>query len=324
MPNPAPCSDPIFILGILGRSGTNFLSRLLRLHPDCTAPDPIAEDFLVYYSDLLASYADSLYKRWSRWGTDGLEKDSIFQHLGNALVSWLSTRAGGKRLLTKTPSVRNLENFFKLFPKARLVILVRDGRAVVESGVRSFGWNYEVATRDWVRAARTILQFDQAHKNSGGRYLIVRYEELYSNLSNELVKILEFLGLNPETYDFEAAVNMPVWGSSSFRGEASEKVHWQPIRKNADFKPMERSESWGRARQERFDWIAGEYLQQLGYKKKERADARLLWSTWNVLLDIRWRVKTWLRSIRIKLRRASASGPKMDSRRSQALNWVLS
>ena len=80
-----------------------------------------------------------------------------------------------KKLITSTPSVENIHNFFKLFPNVPLLILVRDGRAVVESGVRSFNWNYEQAIREWNRSAQTIIRFDQEMKGTGHPYRIVKY-----------------------------------------------------------------------------------------------------------------------------------------------------
>ena len=129
--------DPIFILGIAERSGTNFLLNLLLLHPDCGAPDPIWEDYLVHYADLLALYADSVFKRWKRIaGVETCLVDSLYQALGNGIVSSLASLTGERRLITKTPSVNNLGFFFKLFPRAHLLVLLRDGRSVVESSIQ--------------------------------------------------------------------------------------------------------------------------------------------------------------------------------------------
>ena len=47
-----------FILGIMARSGTNYLFRLLDLHPDCAGPGPIWEDCFVRHSELLETFAD--------------------------------------------------------------------------------------------------------------------------------------------------------------------------------------------------------------------------------------------------------------------------
>ena len=43
---------PIFILGIMPRSGTNFLHQLITLHPACVS-SPVWEDFLIYPAPLL-------------------------------------------------------------------------------------------------------------------------------------------------------------------------------------------------------------------------------------------------------------------------------
>ncbi|TEU16559.1 MAG: hypothetical protein E3J21_10285 [Anaerolineales bacterium] len=297
MSSPASLADPIFILGILPRSGTNFLKGLLCLHPDCDASAPIPEDHLVHCADLLVKYVNSVSWHWRpSWGAEG-QKDVLCQYLGNGLVSFLTSQIGGdetqvkRRIVTKTPSVRNLGYFFRLFPRAHLLILVRDGRAVVESSVKSFGSNYETMMRHWADAAHTVLRFDQATQSSDFKYLIVRYEDLWNNLEGELRKIFAFLGLNAETYDFDAAANLPVRGSSEFRGLGEEAVHWKPVEKTPDFNPLLRWSHWGRALHERFHWIAGQYLVEFGYEEKQCSANRLLWLVWNTVLDIRWRVR---------------------------------
>ena len=41
--------------------------------------------------------------------------------------------------MTKSPSVAHLDRFFAFFPRARLLILVRDGRSVAQSAIDTFG-----------------------------------------------------------------------------------------------------------------------------------------------------------------------------------------
>ena len=135
-----PLAPPIFILGIQPRSGTYFLSNLLILHPDCGPPDPVWEDFLVAHSDLLAQYSDSVSGHWDeKWGVDQEVQADLDAALGRGLSRFLSERGKGSRLITKTPRADNLDLFFRFFPDAHLLILVRDGRAITESAYRSFG-----------------------------------------------------------------------------------------------------------------------------------------------------------------------------------------
>jgi hypothetical protein len=301
MSHPDLCPDPIFMLGILMRSGTNFLYDLLRLHPDCDASTPVPEDFLVHCADLLVEYVDSVSSNWrSHWGVE-VNQDILRQCLGKGLISFVTWRVGEddartrKRIIARTPSVRNLELFFELFPRAHLLILVRDGRAVVESSVKSFGANYETMMRHWAKAAQTIVRVDQSHRDSNSKYLIVRYEDLYVNMQAELLRIFAFLGLGADAYDFDAAASLPVKGSSELRDRGEDAVHWQPVEKWSGFNPINRWDHWDRALHERFNWIAGQYLAPLGYQERRYMTNRRWWLIWNHLMDVKWGLRETVR-----------------------------
>ncbi len=77
--------------------------------------------------------------------------------------------------MAKTPSVKNLQ-LLNVMPIGKSVVIVRDGRAVVESGMRSFGWSFDAAARMWTRGADTIMQAQE----QGVEFLLVRYEDLVS------------------------------------------------------------------------------------------------------------------------------------------------
>jgi hypothetical protein len=285
---------PIFILGIHGRSGTNFLADLLSLHPDCAVPSPIMEDYILHHADVLVDYSKSVFWHWSRvptWKIDDRLEDLLLQGIGNGLIKFINSQADKKRIVTKTPSIRNLELFFKLFPDAYLLILVRDGRAVVESCVKSFGWNYEETMRKWAYAAHLILEFDRNNSDSNLKYMILRYEDIHTNPVNQLHQIFDFVGLDVEAYDFEAAINLPVKGSSMFRGQGKKNVHWKPVEKTAEFDPLQRWKDWSRAQHERFNWIAGKYMIQFGYEEERYSTNQHWWDIWNRILDFRLRAK---------------------------------
>ena len=297
---------PIFILGILPRCGTNYLSDLLCRHPDCGSPAPIWEDFLVGHADLLARYVDTVHGRWDpRWGVEEGACDRLASHLGSGLVTFLAERTEATRVVTKTPRVDNLERFFTFLPDARLLILVRDGRAILESGVKTFGWYRDSALRKLAEAARTILDFDTANRDSPCRdkYRIVRYEDLWTNLENELHAILTFLDLDVSAYDFRAATQLPVRGSSTLPQRGSSAVHWEPVERTSEFDPMSRFRHWGRAKHERFNWVAGRYLEPFGYEETRFTSNRWLWSVWNVILDLRWLIVRTLGPIYLKWKR---------------------
>lgn len=300
-------SDPVFVLGISPRSGTNFLFNLLRLHPDCGVPEPLWEDYVLEPAHLLVEYVDRVGAWWRAdpaWSVTEEMEQSLCRDLGDAIVSFLAARTGGKRLLTKTPSVTGLEHFADLFPEAYLVILVRDGRDVVESGARSFGWDRDAMARKWAEAAETIESFERASAPRTTRYRIVRYEDLWADMEGQLQEILDFLELDPVTYDFEAARELPVWGSSALQ-DGKGRVHWKPVERGRDFKPVRRWESWSRRQHERFNWIAGPDLEALGYQAYTPRGHTGAWSLYNRLVDANQRygifrsmpssMKTWLK-----------------------------
>ncbi len=190
---------PIFILGILPRSGTNFLSDLLCRHPDCGKPESVGEDFITAFADQLHDYVGVVAERWDPDPQPNRhDSAALLQALGNGICGFLAERTDAARAVTKTPRVINLGLFFSLFPRASLLIIVRDGRAVVESGIRSFQWYREIAIHRWATAARTIAAFDKAHRDSPTRYRIVRYERLFTDTACEMRAILEFLQLDAD------------------------------------------------------------------------------------------------------------------------------
>jgi protein-tyrosine sulfotransferase len=278
------CSRPqvVWILGILQRSGTNYLRDLIELHPDCQTADPIGEDFLVANADKLQQYARGVAGDWNPdWDKDGKLQHELLLSLGEACVSFLTSRAcsgpGPSRgyVVTKTPSVKNLP-LLTLFPRSRAVVIVRDGRDMIVSGMNSFGWTFETMCRQWADAARTI----QSAQAAGVPFLLVRYEDLLSNLRATLAGVFSYLDIDAAAYDYEAAAKLPVKGSSSF-GTDGGGVHWRPVAKTADFNPLRRWAGWDAARHERFNWIAGAESAGFGYEPVCDGRRPGYWKWWN-------------------------------------------
>lgn len=281
-------ADPIFIHGILPRSGTNFLWDLLLIHRDCTrARTPVNEDLFLDHSDDLVAFVSAVRGAWDpSWGTFGVDTtDRLCAAIGDGLLSFLWSD-GDRRLVSKSPSVRHLDRFFSFFPRARLLILVRDGRAVVQSAMDTFGWDFDRACRAWRDAAREIHRFQQIESSRADRWRLVRYEDLVDDVEGQLRAVFEFLELDATRYDFEAARNLPVRGSSAF-GRDGDKVHWEAVAKDASFAPKDRWRSWSAAQLARFDWLAGEELVELGYASS-RVRFTLLGRTQQRLRDSRW------------------------------------
>ncbi len=297
-------TQPIFILGVMPRSGTNFLSDLLCHHPDCAAPTPIAEDNLLYYSDALFEYVDLVGRSWRReWQVGDKKRELLAHSIGSGLIEFLCEDVGEERLVTKSTTVHNLPNFVLLFPDAHLLILIRDGRDTVESLGKSWNVPQEWAMRRWADGARLILEFLKENHGSHHKYLVIRYENLVCNFRDEVQRILTFLDLDVSRYDPDAAEQLPVRGSSTSRGRSGVGVDWMPREKTADFKPIGRWHRWSRQKQERFRWIAGTYLASFGYEPAMPLTSPALYAIRNTILDMWWLIGGIGRAIAGKAKR---------------------
>jgi len=285
------------------RCGTNFLSNLLLLHPDCIPRDKVWEDFTIAHADLLLRYSDRVTRHWDpEWGVTGQTRNEFNHSLGSGLTSFLTLHSRGHRVVSKTPRVDNLELFFRFFPYAPLLILVRDGRAVLESGIRSFGWNREANLHSLSSAARKIVDFRRDHDASVHRYRIVKYEDLWQQPAQEMREILNFLDLAADDYDFEKAAQLPIRGSSDLVHQDEESLHWDPVDITSDFDPLSRFEHWSPAMHYRYNRVAGKHMEALGYKRVDTGSTSLFRRLWNLGLDAAWLLKAILRPIHQRLR----------------------
>lgn len=298
-----PTSSPIFIFGIARRSGTNFLFQLLLLHKACRAGDIVLEDFFLAHADLLEQYADTVYRSWDRtWREQLASPDLLLAHLGRGLISFLDaeslkhedmpTQQQVTRVVTKTPSVRNLVLCRKFFPTIKPIIIVRDGRAVVESSVRSFRRNYEEVAHEWAAAGTEIQAFTQSH--SADDYLLVRYEDLQQNTEEEIKKVLTFLDLDIAQYDFDAMRQLPVFGSSQIVADTEQKVHWTGST-FTNFEPNKRWQHWDQSLHERFNRIAGTTMRHFGYSLQPNVTPAVIRLVQATGFELRWQIRKQIR-----------------------------
>jgi hypothetical protein len=297
---------PVFILGLTPRTGTNYLWDLVCLHPACSSGrEPIREDFFLEHAHLLATFVRDVSSEWDpAWGVVS-EKTlaELRAALGTALLDFLSADED-RRLVTKNPTVAGIDQVFAFFPTAQLILLVRDGRAVVESCVRTFGWDVDLAARRWAAAADIAMRFLDARTADDPAVQLVHYEDLVADPGGQMSKLLSFLDLDVAAYDFSRAERLPVRGSSVFLGGRGQ-VHWDPVERTADFDPLRRWTGWNADQHRRFAWLAGRQQVALGYPLDDsvpdttaaRARQRLASARWRVRRGIdltEYRLRGWL------------------------------
>jgi protein-tyrosine sulfotransferase len=278
--------NPIILLSVCPRSGSNYLEALLSLHRQCRK-SRLPEDFFLANSETLLNFCRSVAESWDDWWFQHLGGTSrLAMHIGTALLRFADPGpeeegpVGDCRLMLRSPTTEGIAAATALFPSAHVVVLVRDGPATVESGRRSFGWPYEEAMLAWRHSVRRILSFLAGV--DGHRCQLIRFEDLAADPAREVARVIDFLGLDPALYPFNRVDEIPVFGSSTFGRADGEGVHWRPVPKDPSFDPLARAEAWPPRRLARFAWLAGAEHRKLGYLVHPLSP---MVRVWNVVLD---------------------------------------
>jgi hypothetical protein len=273
----------VFVIGVTQRSGTNYIFDLVSLHPDIERSELITEDRILQNSVHLENFVKSSLGSWKYYPPTNTvleDGDLLYRELGNLLAKLLLSQnelkqnrsgkipsdilSGAKKLVSKSPNPIPSHLLFKLFPNAYIIFLVRDGRSVVESTMTSFNRSFYQATLRWKEGVNQIL--DCMRDNPDRKILLLKYEEVFQDSRSEMKKVLRFLDLDVDKYDFQKAKDAPVRGSSDLKKSGS--LHWKPTLKSETFSPLDRYKNWGFARHSRFMWLVGNEMQQLGYLPK--------------------------------------------------------
>lgn len=206
--------NPTFVIGV-PRSGTTLLRTLIDSHSKISAPSETPwitgsyvnnsfRHFLEFLSADMCSPAKNLC---------GVERKSLFGFGANMIMDILILHlefVGKEALVLKTPDDINfLEFIVELFPKAKFIHIVRDGRDVACSSVQQVGqgWgttlngeysalNIENALERWLTWESNARAFFK--DNDEIEYCGLKYEELVRNPHHELGKIFRFLGFDME------------------------------------------------------------------------------------------------------------------------------
>ena len=278
---------PVIVLGVR-RSGTTLLRVMLDRNPELAVPDES------YFVPQLArrhrgavdpdAFLDDL-RRLPTLAEWGLEPDAVAARLrpgmpaGEAIAAVFATYAaerGKPRWGDKTPLyMQHLTLLERLFPDARFVHLIRDGRDAalsflsVAAGIMTEGWGHprdpagfacQWATE--VRAARVL-----GARVGPGRYLEVRYEALVADAQAELRRICDFAGLA-----YEDGMLGYVGQTDSARKEHQQRLNEPPRVGVRDFRTEMRAEDVAS-----FEAVAGDLLAELGYETSSPGhDARRL------------------------------------------------
>ncbi|XP_059398188.1 protein-tyrosine sulfotransferase 1-like [Carassius carassius] len=194
---------PLIFIGGVPRSGTTLMRAMLDAHPlvRCGEETRVIPRLLA----MQASWSHSAHERVR------LDEAGVTQEvLDSAVRAFLLEIIVGHgepapRLCNKDPfALKSLNYLSKLFPKAKFILMLRDGRATVHSmisrKVTITGFDlksYRDCLVKWNRAVEVM--YDQCLAAADGNCLPVHYEQLVLHPERVMHKLLQFLDLPWDT-----------------------------------------------------------------------------------------------------------------------------
>ncbi|MBF0217050.1 MAG: sulfotransferase [Candidatus Omnitrophica bacterium] len=206
--------DPIFIIGT-ERSGTNMLRLMLDAHPSICVPHP-PHIFKNFYP-LLSKYGDldkednlrclvndvvrSVELHHYQWPL-GIDREKVFSaSLGKGLAGVFGAvydqylaHTGKKRWACKsTFMIHHVDLMREVYPGAKFIYMVRDGRDVALSARDSIFSDYSVyySALRWKREQDLGEQLLERLKEDD--IILLKYEELIKDTEKELKRISGFI-----------------------------------------------------------------------------------------------------------------------------------
>jgi len=265
---------PLIVLGVR-RSGTTLLRVMLDRSPELAVPDES------YFVPQLArrhrgcvdpeAFLDDLRRlptlvEWSVEPGDVAQRLRPAMKTGEAIGAVFETYAaarGKRRWGDKTPLyMQHLPLLERLFPEARFVHLVRDGRDAalsflsVPPGIMTEGWGHPRDAAGFAcQWATEVREARRLGARVGARYLEVRYETLVAGPQTALRAVCDFAGLQ-----YDDAMLGYVGDTDSAR-----KAHQQRLNEPPRVGVRDWRTEMAAADRRAFEAVAGDLLAELGY-----------------------------------------------------------
>jgi hypothetical protein len=210
----------IFFVGGTMKSGTTWLQLLLNAHPrvSCNGEghfvDSLASNLkqaLDFHWKFIADKNRSIFQELKTGIYPALADEDVFYVIASCISLFLIRQSKSKEATAigeRTPdNIDNLEMLDLLFPNAKFLQIVRDGRDCAVSGwfhnlritphwtKKNFGSLRAYAVRCAEAWAEQIADGQRFAERHPGRFLRVRYEDLTSDTERVLAGLFEFLGV---------------------------------------------------------------------------------------------------------------------------------
>jgi hypothetical protein len=260
----SPLRDRVIFLVGARRSGTNWLERILTAHPEIEAMP--SETYL--FSHGVKPLVDRFQHANPALPTMGRTfmpredfVDALRDLLDRAFEATLDrNRPDARYIVERTPwHASHLPLIAEVYPDARVINIVRDGRDVARSLI-SMPWGPETMAeaaaewRDALEDARTGAE------RFGDRYRDVRYETLLQDPRTQLERLFDWLGLPLDDATWERIL---LEAGSTFNEDptspAIQAEKWREALSPDDLREFER--------------VAGKQLEAEGYRRALPAES---------------------------------------------------
>jgi protein-tyrosine sulfotransferase len=259
----------IIIHGVMPRSGTVYTGELLRLHPDIYAyPNELWEIPFLELSGELKNIQQLFFKRY-KLNRERMGELDLLPLFGASLISYLySFVPADKTLLIKVPDVQFLSYFPIVFPHENLLLLMRDGRDLVSSTIKT--WPEEKFSKvclQWKNSAQHMINFNHYQSLKRDNYQMFKYEDILDEPAYFARNACQRYGLDINSYPYDEIGKLPYRGSSTLQTDGG--VSWEPINSCQSAKTVGHWQQWPAKHTKQFKKIAGEVLIQAGYCKDQ-------------------------------------------------------
>jgi hypothetical protein len=189
---------PTFLIGPV-RAGTTLLRLMLSYHPEYAPWNefPYSVDFLADWPDAwppVAAYHAFLAedRHFAHIDQYAIDPALDYPALVDSFLVQCRERAGRPRVGACVH--RHFDQVLRIWPDARFIYMVRDGRDVARSCI-AMGWAANVwkAAEFWTRAEESWKRLRE--RLTPDRYTEIKYEDLILNTEAELARLCTFLGV---------------------------------------------------------------------------------------------------------------------------------
>jgi len=210
----------VMIYGVMPRSGTVMLGELLRLHPDLSAfPNDLWEIPFLAETPHISSFNEAFFDNYGQ-NRERMQNGDLPALFGAAFLRYLLDHVPAQqRLLVKEAGCRYLHQLPAYFPDEQVLLLMRDGRDIVHSTLRTWpSMDFKEVCLEWAMSAETMLSYQQrsaAQGEANNKAWLVRYEDVLADQPGFIRQACETFGLDVDRFDFSQIEQVRVIGKQS-------------------------------------------------------------------------------------------------------------